>query len=318
MGRTREPVSTAARQIRTVRAISRQLILFWLSSVAIFVVTRALPRTPMQVYLEQRGLPVTQQSLASLSQEWGLDGSPVHQYVNWITGFFTGNWGTSIASGTPVRHELLSRLPLSLTIGLGGVGLATFLALPLGMNAGLGRRGWSTFSNAVTLLSQAVPSFLVCTLIIDVLGVRLGLIPFYNLEPWQATIAPTLVVGLYSLGQLSRVTSAHVRQVLDEPYMVAAISRGFPTRSALWHDGWRPVAYGLLSTVISKMAWVIGGTAVVEYVFAVPGMSYYVISSISARDYQVVQSYLMLLVLWMFGVHLVIDFCLLRLDPRLQ
>lgn len=287
-----------------------------LASIAIFVVTRLIPRTPMQVYLESRGLPVTPEAIEALSQKWGLDGPLAGQYLHWIYRFFTGDWGESLSSGAPVSTEFLSRLPVSLAIGLGGVALAFVLSYPLGMLAHNRRGIWEWTTRFLAVLGQAVPSFLVCTLIITVIGVQLKWVPFYRLPPSQAVIAPMLIVALYALGQLSRVACAHAEQEAHEPYVQAAVSRGFTRSHVLWRDAWRPVLYGLVSAVIAKMAWVIGGTAVVEYVFAVPGVSTYVITSISTRDYTVVQSYLMVLVLWMFATHLGLGIVLNRLDPR--
>ena len=303
-------------RFRGISGVARQVGLALLASVVIFIVTRALPRTPMQVYLETHGQPVTPEALEALSRRWGLDGPLTGQYLRWITGFLTGDWGESISSGTQVSAEFLSRLPASLAIGLGGVTLAFILSYPLGMLAYTRGGLWDGLTRVLAIAGQAVPSFLVCTLIIAVLGVKLRWIPFYRLPPERAVVAPMLVVGLYSLGQLSRIAYAHAEQQAAEPYVMAAVSRGFTRSQVLWCDAWRPVVYGLVSAVIAKMAWVIGGTAVVEYVFAVPGISTYLISSISSRDYTVVQSYLMVLVLWMFATRVVLGLVLNRLDPR--
>ncbi|MDO5287949.1 MAG: ABC transporter permease [Actinomycetia bacterium] len=306
----------AAGLSRGLARLARQAGLVAASSVVVFAVTRALPTTPMEAYLERLGLPATPENVDALARQWGLTGSLPQQYLSWIGRFCLGDWGVSISSGSPIRHELLSRLPLSAAIGLGGVAIACLLAYGLGLKAAAGGRGWDLAARAAVLAGEAVPSFLVCTLVIHLLGVRWGLVPFYRLPPAQAVIAPMLVVALYSVGQLSRVVTSHAERLKQEPFVTALLQRGFPLPRVLWHDCRRPVLYGLVSAVIAKMAWVIGGTAVVEYVFAVPGISYYIISSIHARDYTVVQSYLMLLVLWMFLVRLVLGAVLAGLDPR--
>ncbi|WP_316670595.1 ABC transporter permease [uncultured Propionibacterium sp.] len=300
---------------RGLAYLARQAGLVVFSSVAVFAVTRALPTTPMEAYLEQHGLPATQENMDALARQWGLTGSPPEQYLGWIRRFVTGDWGTSIASGASIRDEIMTRLPLSLAIGLGGVAIAFVLAYPLGMKAATGNRLWDALARIVVLCGEAVPSFLVCTAVVDLLGVRLGLIPFYSLPPARAVVAPMLVVALYSLGQLSRVVTAHAEQLRGRPFVRAAVQRGFTVERVLWHDCRRPVLYGLTGAVVSKMAWVIGGASVVEYVFAVPGMSYYIISSIGARDYTVVQSYLMILVLWMFATRVLLGAAMAWLDP---
>jgi len=121
-----------------------------------------------------------------------------------------------------VSAEFLSRLPASLAIGLGGVTLAFNLSYPLGMLAYTRGGLWDGLTRVLAIAGQAVPSFLVCTLIIAVLGVKLRWIPFYRLPPERAVVAPMLVVGLYSLGQLSRIAYAHAEQQAAEPYVMAA------------------------------------------------------------------------------------------------
>lgn len=298
------------------RLLGRSLITVLLASIIVFLVSRALPRTPMEVYLDSHGAAVTPESVAALSREWGLDGSWPHQYATWVTRLIHGDWGTSILSGQSIGAELWQRLPVSLGIGLGGLTVAALLAYPLGMLAATRGGVFALVSRGLTVLSQAVPSFVIALLAITCLGVQLRWVSFYTLTGPAQVIAPAAIVALYSLGQLSRIVAQGARALAAEPFVRAAVGRGFTLRSVLWRQGRRQVLYGLVAALIAKMSWVIGGTAIVEYVFAVPGVSFYVISSIQNRDYFVIQSYLMLMVLWMVVTHLLLDAVLHALDPR--
>lgn len=299
-----------------IRVLLRGALTVWLASMAVFALSRVIPQTPMEVYLQRHGLPVTPESIAALRRAWGLDDPLPVQYVTWISGLVRGDWGTSLLSDRAIGPELWQRLPLSLGIGLGGLLVACLLAYPLGMLAAT-RGGWfAMVSRALAVLSQAVPSFVIALLIITVLGVNLRWVSFYALRGPAQVIAPAAVLALYSVGQLSRIVTERARSLQAEPFVRASLGRGFPLDVILWRQGRRSVWFGLVAALIAKMSWVLGGTAVLEYVFAVPGVSYFVITSIQGRDYAVIQSYLMLMVLWMVATHLLLDAVLRALDPR--
>lgn len=294
----------------------RTLGLVWIASIAVFAITRLMPTTPMEAYLTQMALPVTPENVANLRHQWGLDENLWAQYWHWISGMLRGEWGHSIFTDVSIGHQFAQKVPISLTIGLGGVALATLLAYPLGVLAGLRGGVWDATTRALAVGSQAVPSFVIAVLLIQLLGVTWHLVPFYALRGPAALVAPTLLIAIYNLGQLSRLVAQHVRETIPSPWVRSARGRGLPLSTLVWSDDARAIAYTLCSNVVAKMAWVIGGTAIVEFVFAVPGVSNYLISSIQMRDYAVIQAYLMVLVLWMAGVHLVCDALMAWLDPR--
>lgn len=299
-----------------IRIVARSLLTLVLASVAVFAVSRALPQTPMEVYLQQHGADVTPESVAALRRQWGLEGTWPEQYFTWVSVLLRGDWGTSLLSGTSIAAELWQRLPLSLGIGLGGLAGAAMLAYPLGMLAATrgGIAEWVT--RGLTVLAQAVPSLVVALLVITALGVQLRWVSFYTLTGVAQVIAPAALVTLYTVGQLSRIVAHAALALREEPFVRAMLGRGFDLSAVLWRDGRRQVLYALVAALIAKMSWVIGGTAIVEYVFAVPGISFYVITSIQNRDYFVIQSYLMLMVVWMTVTHLILDAVLRALDPR--
>lgn len=299
-----------------VRTLLRQVALLIAASVLVFALTRLLPQTPMEAYLQHQGLPVTREAVEALRHQWGLDGSWLHQYGHWAGGFVTGNWGVSLVSGEAVAPELLSRVPASMTIGLGSLLLGAVAAYVLGVTASTWGGVFDVFSRALTIIEQAVPGFMACVIVINLVGVKWGWVSFYRLSGPGILVAPTLVMAFLVAGPLSRVVAAHVDQLRVEPFIQAGLERGVSFTRLAWTDGWRPSVYGLVSAMISRMASVLGGAAVVEYVFAVPGMSYLLISSIADRDYSMVQGYLMIMVIWMLIARGLLQIVLSALDPR--
>lgn len=286
------------------------------ASVAVFVVSRAMPSTPMEMYLQSQGLPVTPENVAALRHQWGLDGPLLSQYWQWITDLLRGDWGMSAVAKVPIGPQLSSRIPISLTIGFGALVIALLIAYLVGMCAAVYGGWWERSSRALAVFAQAVPPFVVAVLLINLLGVSWRWVPFYSLTGPAAAVAPTLILAVFTAGQLVRVVATHGRELADEPFVAADMGRGFSRSRVLWSHGRRQVVYGLVSASVAKMAMVIGGAAILEFVFAVPGMSTYLIESIQHRDYLVIQAYLMLMAAWMAASHIVLGLALAWLDPR--
>lgn len=290
--------------------------MLWIASMIIFAITHLIPPTPMEVFLHSRGLAATPEAVAALQHQWGLDGSAISQYIHWVTGFVRGDCGHSIFVDRPICEQMAAKIPVSLFIGLGGVLLAAILAYPLGCKTALQGGIWDLVSRLLAVISQAVPSFVVAILLIYWVGVRLGWVSFYSLTGTPQLIAPMLIIAFYSWGQLARVVAHHALDVSAQPFVAAEMGRGFDRQTVVITHGRRQILYGLVAACLAKMSWVIGGSSILEFVFAVPGMSAYIIDSIKQRDYQVIQSYLIFLVVWMIAVHLVCDLLLAWLDPR--
>ncbi|MSP67007.1 MAG: ABC transporter permease subunit [Alphaproteobacteria bacterium] len=125
------------------------------------------------------------------------------------------------------------------------------------------------------------------------------------------------LIALYSCGSLSRVVRIEFLRVVQQPYFRTALAKGLRRRTALWRHGRRHVAITLVAAVVPEAAWVVGGTAVTEVVFAVPGFSQFAVDSVAARDYPVLQAYVVVVAAWMVAVHSAAGLLSLCLDPRL-
>ncbi|BBG03352.1 MULTISPECIES: ABC transporter permease subunit [Pseudonocardia] len=308
-GPTHTLVGPARRMLAAVAVLA-------VASVVVFVIARSIPTTPMAAYLQSRGIPVTEENLADLRRTWGLDAPPVEQYLSWMAGLLRGDWGTTTTTGIPIGPELAARMPLSLAIGGGALLGGWLLAYLIGTAAATGVRFLPSVSRALAVLSQSVPVFVVAVAVINVLGVELRWVPFYALQGPAVVVAPTVILALFTAGQLTRTVTEHARALSDEPFVRAELGRGFDRSTIVWVHGRRQVLYGMFSASIGKIATVTGAAAVLEFVFAVPGINLFMIDSIRGRDYAVIQAYLMATTVWVVLVHVVLGVVLGRLDPR--
>ena len=286
-------------------------------SFASFAVITMMPADPVAIAIRVWNLPATDETVAALRAEWGLDQPLPLRYLCWLADFVAGDWGRSFRTGEPVVTEFVARLPVSLALGLAGLALAITLAIPLGFFAAAYPKGIADrFSRVLSVFVQAVPGFWLGLVLLWVLGVQLRWIrPFAN--DWTSIILPTLLIALHSIAVFARVYRRDLKETAAQPHFRTALAKGLSEKQALWRHGHRSAVYALLAAVRSEAGWVIGSTATMEILFGLPGISQFLVQSIAARDQMVLQAYVMVVAMWMLvmngGAYLAMRF----LDPRL-
>lgn len=281
-----------------------------------FLVVAFMPSDPVMIAIRAWNLPADESTIAGLRAEWGLDRPLAVRYVDWLAGFITGDWGRSFRTGEPVLKEFLARLPLSLGVGLGGLSLAAFLAVPLGFVAALNSDGIADhISRFLAVAVQAVPAFWLGLVLIWVLGVKLQIIRPFSGGPAILIMAAALI-ALHSTGLLARVYRRGLIEQTTQPHFRTALAKGLGRAQALWRHGHRGAVYGMLSAIRSEAGWAIGSTAALEVLFGLPGISQFLVQSISARDYSVLLAYVMIVAAWMLVMNAGVEFAMRRLDPR--
>ena len=290
------------------------MLVFFIVSLVAFSIVRLTPSSPVDVALAKLGLPKTPENVAVLTERFGLDKPLAVQYLNWMKDFLTGQWGKSFVTQGTMTDEILRRLPLSVGIGLGGTFLAMFLSFILGYKASLKDRGvYNYISKVLTLGSQSIPVFILIMVTIYFLGVKLQLIKFFSGVSPASFVLATVFVAFPMIGPMSRTVRVHFKETAEEPFMKYYKYRGYDEKKALLRYGSRPAMYGLCSVAVSKFASVIGGATVVEVAMAMPGIGNFLVESIADRDYPMVQTYILILVIWMFIVNLIFEFIMGRI-----
>ena len=297
--------------------ILKWVIIFFLASILVFVIVRMMPTTPVDKWLDAYHLPHTEENIAFLTAKMGLDEPVTVQYFTWITNFFQGDWGVSLVSGEDIRDKFIMKMPYSFSIGIVGILLGGIGAFFLGYRAALKRGGaFDRASSFLTVFAQCVPQFIFAILIINALGVRLKLVSFFSGDGMGGLVAAMLVTALYCAGAFSRVVRSACREQMGKSYVRFAVSRGFAKNAVLLKHAYKPVLSNLISAMITRFAGVFGGSTVLEFAFAIPGLSTMLVSSLDSRDYAVLQTYILVVILWMFFVHVLLNLVLRALNAR--
>jgi peptide/nickel transport system permease protein len=300
------------------------LVSLAVSSVLVFGFMAVLPGDPARVAL---GVNASDEAVAQLRQQFGLDRSLVTQYADWLGGLLHGDFGTSYVSKVAIGPQVFDRLQVTLWLVVTSMVIALVVAVPAGtVMAARHRRISGLALSAISQLGVAVPAFLAGILLIMVFAVKLGWLPANGWTPpaqdpgmfVRQLILPALSLGLVQGAVLTRYVRSAVLDVLREDYLRTARAKGLRPFPALWRHGMRNAAVPVVTVLGLQLATLLIGAVVVERVFVIPGLGSLLLDGVSNRDLLLVQDVVMLLVVAVLVVNFVVDLLYLALDPRLR
>ena len=306
----------------------RRLLFFvgalFASSVLIFLLIRAAGGNVAAIVL---GRDASAEAIDALAAEYGLDRPLPVQYADWIGSMAQGDLGSSFRTGEDVLDLVVSRLPVSIPLALGGLVLGLMIAIPAGVFAA--RNAGRPSGAVVGLLSQigiAVPVFWAGILLSLLFGVTLGWLPTGGWTPWSTDpvqAARSLVLPVISLGVIlgavmTRYVRSAVLDVMNEDFVRTARACGMTRTEALLKVGLRNAALPIVTVIGLQMAELVGGTVIIEMVFSLPGLARMILANVAAREVIVVQSTVMLIIVFVIFVNFVVDLLYALLDPRIR
>ena len=315
---------TASLPLYILRRLAWTVPTLLLVGMLVFVLMRLIPGDPALLIL---GDSATAEQLATMRAEYGLDKALPVQFLYWLAEVVQGDLGRSITSGEAVLPLLFERFQVSAAIVLVAVLLAVLLAVPAGLYA-----AWKQNSIADTMVVAAatfflsIPSFWLGLLLLLFVGLKLGLVPVVGYVPfsedWRSAITflilPTVTLTLIELGVLTRMARASAVEVLRLEYVTHARAKGLPERRVLLRHV-LPNAFAPTWTLVGLVLGnLLGGIAVLETVFTLPGLGRLLVDAIFARDYPVVQGCMLFTAAIYVMVNLVVDLCYPLFDPRVS
>lgn len=295
-----------------------------LISVMVFALIRFIPGDPALLML---GDMADAQSLAQMRSSLGLDHSVVTQYLIWIKSVLSGDLGFSISTRQAVLPLLLERFSVSATIVLVAVALATLIAVPVGLFAAWKQNcamDLGLVAGATLLLS--IPSFWLGLLLLYAFGIKLGWLPVVGYvtfadDPLKAItylVLPIVTLTLVEFGAIARMARASTIEVLRLDYIAHARAKGLSEGAVLWRHALRNAFAPTWTLVGLILGNLLGGIAVLETVFTLPGVGRLMVDSIFARDYPVLQGCLLLITCIYVLVNLCVDLLYPLFDPRVK
>ncbi|MEL6966762.1 MAG: ABC transporter permease [Pseudomonadota bacterium] len=294
------------------------------ASVVVFLALEIVPGDPAEVML---GINATDEAVAALRKQLGLDLPPLQRYLSWVSGMLIGDLGTSYTYAVPVAELVAERVVVSLPLALMALALSTLIAIPVGLFAA-GKRGRvaDTGIMAITQVGIAVPNFWFALLLVYVLAIWLQWVPAGGFPGWEkgiwtglnALLLPAVALALPQAAILSRVTRSALLETLGEDYIRTARAKGLSKSATLTRHALRNALIPVVTIMGLQFAYLLAGTIIIENVFYLPGLGRLVFQAINLRDLIVVESVVMLLVATIIAINLMVDLAYIIIDPRLR
>jgi peptide/nickel transport system permease protein len=288
-----------------------------------FFLMRAIPGDPAQYML---GDYATQESLAALRAQLGLDRSLVEQYLLFVARAVQGDLGTSVATGQAALTEIIDSLPASLALAFSGLFVAVALGVPSGIAAAVRQGTWLDVAIMLVALGGiSFPVFWLGLAAILLFSHKLGIFPALGSSSdagWLTSLhhlaLPALVLGFSVAAYIARLTRSAMLEVLNQDYVRVARAMGIPDRRVVYRLALRNALVPILAVIGVTFAWSLGNAILIEAVFSRPGVGSTMLKAILARDYQLVQAGVLALATGVVLTNTLLDILYGVIDPRLR
>lgn len=298
-------------------------VLFFMS-VVVFSFMHLIPGDPVNIML---GLETTPEAREALRAELGLDKNIVVQYVSWAGKLLTGDFGKSIVSQRPVLQTILEKFPATILLGFTATLVAVSIALVWGTIAASNRGSMTDFCALIlALLWVSIPNFWLGIIMILIFSLYFPILPSMGYESILSNVAgalqhlvlPALTLGAIMAGAVTRMVRSEMIEQLNQDYITTAWAKGLPHGKIVYKHAMKNAMIPVVTFVGMELAEVLGGTIVVEKIFAWPGVGRLVIESVYARDYPMVQGIVLFLSLIFVVVNLLVDISYTFLNPQIR
>ena len=301
------------------------LPVLWGVSVVVFLLVHLLPGDAVQIFLgTQVGL--SPQQMDELRRLFGIDKPLPIQYLNWIGGVLRGDFGVSLRTGQPVLPTILARLPLSLEITVLALATALVIAVPAGIVAAL-HRGTvlDALVSVVGLLGLSIPNFWLAAMLLILLAslpiASIGVYVKFTTNPignLTVMALPAVSLGVSLAAVVMRFVRSSLLEVLGEDYVRTARAKGLAERVVVDRHALRNALIPVITVIGFQAGYLLGGTVVIEEVFALPGMGRLALDAIGQRDYPVIQGVVLLIAGLFVLTNLAVDVLYSVVDPRVR
>lgn len=297
------------------KRIGLAIVTIWAVATLTFFLMNMVPGGP---FLSEKA--ISPQATAALEAKYGLDKPLFQQYLTYIGGAVHGDFGDSLKQrGRTVTDIILMKFPVSARVGGVSVLVAMTLGIPLGCIAALKRGKFlDSLISVVATCGIAVPSFVICTLLLYVFGVNLKVLPTIGLSSWKHYIMPVMALSFYPTAYIMRLMRSSMLDVLGQDYMRTAKAKGVSGFVSLFKHALRNAILPVVTYVGPMLAYTVTGSFVVEKIFTIPGLGGEFIKAINGRDYTLIMGTTIFLATLIIVMNVAVDIVYKIVDPRIK
>lgn len=298
-----------------IKRIGLAILTVWAVATITFCLMNMVPGGP---FLSEKA--ISPQAQEALEAKYGLDKPFLQRYVTYLGDAVKGDFGNSLKQrGRTVTGIIVSKFPISAKVGGLSVLLSLVVGVPLGVIAAY-RRGTKLDSvlSVLATLGIAVPSFVLCTVLMYFLGVKLNWLPTLGLTSPKHYVMPVIALAAYPTSYIMRLMRSSMLDVLGQDYMRTARAKGLSNSKSLFKHALRNAILPVITYVGPMVAYTLVGSFVVEKIFTIPGLGGEFIKAINGRDYTMIMGTTIFLATFMVVMLLLVDIIYTIVDPRIK
>lgn len=292
-----------------------------------FIMTSLLPGDPATAVLGEAGVQ-NEELLEQVREDLGLNDPLPVRYWNWLTDFLQGDLGQSYITDQEVMQTITQRLPVTAQLAFMAIVMAVVFAIPLGVIGAYRQGRWQdTASSATAQVALSVPNFITGIFLIWLFAVQLRWLPASNWnrisdkgvwENFRTSILPASALALTQMAIFSRLIRSDMIATLQENFVLSARAKGLSNRYILFRHALRPSSLSLATIVGINFGALLGGTVIIETLFAIPGLGFRLINAINQRDILVIQGITVFIATAYVVINTLVDLFYTVLDPRIR
>lgn len=297
------------------KRIGLAVVTIWVVATITFFLMNMIPGGP---FLSEKA--ISPQATAALEAKYGLDKPLSQRYLTYMSDALHGDFGDSLKQrGRTVTSIILMKFPVSARVGGISVLLSLLIGIPLGCLAALKRGKFlDSLISVVATCGIAVPSFVICTVLLYFIGVRMKLLPTMGLNSWKNYIMPVIALSFYPTAYIMRLMRSSMLDVLGQDYMRTAKAKGVAGFMILFKHALRNAILPIVTYVGPMLAYTVTGSFVVEKIFVIPGLGSEFITAITGRDYTLIMGTTIFLATLIILMNVVVDIVYKLVDPRIK
>ncbi len=262
-----------------------------------------------------------------IREDLNLDDPFIVRYFAWLGDAVTGDLGTSYVTDQPVSDTIQSRLPVTAQLAFMSIFIAVVVAIPVGVLGAYKQGKWAdTSTSAAVQVALSIPNFVFGIFLIWLFAVQLGWLPASNWsrlsdgvgDNLKTSILPALALALAQMALFSRLVRSDMMATLRENYILSARAKGLSDRYILFRHALRPSSLSLMTIVGISFGALLGGTVIIESLFAIPGLGFSLIAAINGRDILVIQGITVFIAAMFVIINTIVDLLYAVLDPRIR
>lgn len=254
-----------------------------------------------------------------IRKTYGFDRPLIVQYGDWLLKLLKGDLGVSMYFKTDVAPLIFSKLETTLLLAVYALGVALLISVPLGVLAAIYKNSWiDRICLAVAVVGQAMPNFFFALILIMLFSISWRLLPVSGSGTWQHFVMPAITLGYYAAPAFMRLIRAGMIEVLGADYIRTARAKGLPTHTVIFKHALRNAIVPVVALAAVQLGFLLGGSIVIETIFALDGLGYLAYQSITFKDYPVTQIIVLLLSVIYILLTLASDVANAWLDPRIR